>query len=216
MLDTLAVAQAVSSLSEKRNKLGQELAVLEYQQKVLQESCEALEKRNSSLLKKGELLKQVGLVLQDLVRLVSTQNLLRIEHLVNEALKDIFHDLDLQFKLVSEVKRDVNQYRISITNAGVGGTVDSIGGGVLSVVACVLKIMFNRFTRKYPLVVFDESLSFLSERYIARARSFLKAMSVEFGMPILMVTHQNQLAESADSVYRAAAMAGGGTCFIRD
>lgn len=216
MLDILAVEQVVSSLLEVKNKLSQELAVLEYREKVLQESCDTLRTQNSSLLKRGELLKQVCVVLQDLVRLVSTQNLLRIEHLVNEALKDIFYDLNLQFSLVSEVKRDVNQYRISITNGGVGGTVDSIGGGVLSVVACVLKIMFNRFTRKYPLVVFDESLSFLSEKYIARASSFLKAMSIEFGMPILMVTHQNQLAESADAVYRATAVAGGGTCFIRD
>lgn len=162
--------------------------------------------RQSELYKQVENLKLASSVLQECVDAVAAKNIQRTEELVDSALAAIFPDQNLRFRLISEVKRNTIQYRIAIIQDGHEGTINSYGGGPVAVIAVVLKILFNRLSGRAPLIVLDESLSFLSERYIDNASAFLKEVSQEFSIPVLMVTHQPKFAQAADQVLEATAV----------
>lgn len=181
--------------------LGGRVAILGERERVLGLEVASLEASLEGDRVRGELLKRASLVLGQVVEVVSVKNLERVEGIVNSALRDIFFDMDLRFKLVSEVKRGVNVVRVELCEGGVEGCLSSFGGGVLAVVAMVLKVVFNRFAGRASFLAFDESLAFLSEKYIAGASRFIRGLSVEFGMPLVFVTHQGELAKEADNCW---------------
>lgn len=140
-------------------------------------------------------------ILQEIVEKVSQDNLAKVEGFVNRALTLIFTDLDLSFKIEQDVKRGNNVYSFAIYQGKVKGSIHSFGGGVVAVIAVVLKILFNIITKRFPLIVLDETLSFLAVNYIPAMSEFMKTLSKEFDIPILMVTHQPQFASAADTNY---------------
>jgi ABC-type dipeptide/oligopeptide/nickel transport system ATPase subunit len=83
----------------------------------------------------------------------------------------------------------------------VRGSINSFGGGIIAVIAVVLKILFNIVTKRFPLLVFDETLSFLAVNYIPAMSEFLKTLSKEFNIPILLVTHQKEFAIAAENCF---------------
>jgi DNA repair exonuclease SbcCD ATPase subunit len=152
---------------------------------------------------KAERLRMAAAGLQTLLDAIAAKNLAKVEDLVNTALRSVIHDHTIEFKLVSEVKRNVNTYRIALVQNGMEGNIDSYGGGVVALCAVVLKLIFNRFAGRYPLIALDESLSFLADKYVDAASALLKDMSRQFDMPILLVTHNPQFRACADRVIEA-------------
>ena len=61
--------------------------------------------------------------------------------------------------------------------------------------------MFNILNKSFPIIVFDESLSFLYEGYIPYASQFIKEISKEFSLAVFMSTHQVMFGENADIQY---------------
>lgn len=177
--------------------------IAEHTVSATQAELRRIAERQEDLYKRVENLKLASSVLQECVDAVAAKNITRTEELVDSALAAIFPDQNLKFRLISEVKRNTIQYRIAIIQDGHEGTINSYGGGPVAVIAVVLKILFNRLSGRAPLIVLDESLSFLSEKYIANASTFLKEISTEFHIPILMVTHQPRFAQLADQVLQA-------------
>lgn len=141
-------------------------------------------------------------VLQQIIDKVSGENFQKIEFLVNRALSCIFTDLNLIFKITSEVKRQTVLYSFQIEKDGIPGNINSLGGGIIVVVAVVLKLLFNIISQRFPLLVLDETLSFLAVSYIPAMSEFLKEVSREFNIPILMVTHQEEFASNSDTTYK--------------
>lgn len=184
--------------------LNKRLIITTHERDTLATTLENLAAQQTAVRTRADLLKMALGIVQQLVDTVSAANIKRVEELVNSALKTIFFDLDLKFRIISEIKRNTVQNRIAIYHNDVEGNVNSFGGGVLAVVALVLKVLFNLFAKRYPLIVLDESLSFLSEKYIANASKFLKELSREFHMPVLLVTHQPLFTDAADLIYEVA------------
>lgn len=198
MIDHASIkVQAAQSLE----MLDRRLIIAKHERQQLSQEISSLKTSQEQIRQESDLLKLAITVTQQLIDTVSAANIKRVEDLVNSALKTIFHDLDLTFRIISEVKRNQVQNRIAIYQNGIEGGINSFGGGVLAVVALVLKVLFNLFAKRYPLIVLDESLAFLSDRYIPNASRFLKDLSLEFGMPFLLVTHQPAFAEAADLTY---------------
>lgn len=148
-----------------------------------------------------ETMRMAQAFLQELVDLVSRKNIERIEQLVNSALSTIFFDQEITFKIKQTIKRNMNTYEIVLMDKEVERGVDSFGGGIIAVVALVLKILFCLFSKRYPIIVLDESLAFLSDKYIKYASHFINEMSKEFNIHIILVTHQPLFAEHAGTKY---------------
>lgn len=208
MIDTKLLAE------ELLNSRREQSAVLEYRATELDKNIFSSTEKSSRMETELATMKVASALLQELVDQVSITNIARIEKLVNQALQTIFHDIEgLEFKIISEVKRNLIAYRLVLMKHGVEGGINSFGGGPWSVVAVILKILFCILAKRFPLLVLDESLSFLSEHYIESASSFLKEMSKEFGIPILMVTHQPLFSENSDHIYQAKRVSSNETVF---
>jgi ABC-type thiamine transport system ATPase subunit len=59
--------------------------------------------------------------------------------------------------------------------------------------------------KRYPFLAIDESLAFLADKYVPNASTFIKDLSKEFNMPIVMVTHNPLFTKSSDQTYIASA-----------
>lgn len=180
-------------------ELSERVSVLNFRRDDSEKRLLGYSKSKEKIEKDLTLNKLATSVLQQLVDLVSKKNIEKIEDLVNMALRSIFYDMDLEFKINQTVKRNLNVYQITLCSGGVVGTISSYGGGVIAVVSMVLKVLFNLLSKRYPLLVFDESLSFLADKYIPNASKFFKELSGEFSLPILLVTHQTLFIQNAEN-----------------
>lgn len=177
------------------------LKTLENRKTQIQEEINRKEKESSWCRERLTHLHIAEKILQDVVEKVSKQNLLKIESFVNRALSLIFTDMNLSFKIEQDVKRGNNVYSFEILKDDIRGSIHSFGGGVIAVISVVLKILFNIVTKRFPLLVLDETLSFLAVNYIPAMSEFLKTLSKEFNIPILLVTHQKEFAVAADNCF---------------
>jgi hypothetical protein len=181
--------------------LKKEISILEYRKNELIKEQEKRGLALSQVYSKIEVLKMSSEVLQQLIEKVSKRNILKIEELVNRALANIFYDMKITVKIQSESKRNNTQYSIKIIQENRKGGVNSYGGGVVCIVSLILKFMFNILNKSFPIIAFDETLSFLYEGYIPYASQFIREISKEFSLPVFMSTHQVMFCENADNRY---------------
>ena len=194
---TLAFAKQVHT------GLGKELHVLNYRLQESESELATLKKEEADRTRYLANLEIANKWLQQLVEQINTENINKIHLLVNQALTYIFFDQKLEFRIVSEVKRNQTVYRCEVKEGEVVGNLQSFGGGVWCVISVILKILFNRLTKRFPLIVLDESLSFLADKYVPYASAFLKEFSQKFDMPIILVTHNRLFCDYADREYEA-------------
>lgn len=173
--------------------------------------CEQLEKNKITLTKNLEVLKKeielhtiASNFLQSIIETVCDSNLRKIETWVNLGLKNIFDDQNIEFQIEKTIKRNVNTYSFNIVQNGVKGSKNSFGGGVLCIISLILKFLFIELTKSPKLLVLDESLSFLSEKYIENCAKFISILSQEFGITTILITHQDKFKEFANRTYLAS------------
>ena len=144
--------------------------------------------------------------LQSIIETVCESNLKKIETWVNLGLKRIFNDQIIEFKIEKAIKRNVNTYQLILLKDNIAGSKNSYGGGILCVVSLILKLLFLEITKSPKLLVLDESLSFLSEKYIENCSAFINILIKEFNLNVILVTHQEKFKEYASHVYEAKNM----------
>lgn len=190
----LSEQQATTLLNQKET----ETALLERQFVAL---VEELRKSQHDL----EVHEKASIALKDLIRVVSTENITQIETLVNSAIRSVMPDKRVFFKIDSVVRRDLTEYEFQVIRQGSNepGSTESNGGGLWSLVALVLKLTFNILSKKAPILVLDESLSFISDQYIIPTSTLINQLSQEFGLTVLLVTHQSLFMESSLHSYLA-------------
>lgn len=193
-----------AAADSRRNHLVSRVAVLVHEinqiaaRRVEMTDAQARDYAQAELLSKGIA------TLNQVVQEVSEANLSRLTDLVNTALRHIFFDQELEFRIVSEEKWNMTVYRFEVLHDGVPGNQNSFGGGIYAVIALVLKIVFNRYTKRYPMIVGDESLHFVSGEYVARTSAFMQELSRDFDMKFVLITHEPRFAAAADQNYRAS------------
>lgn len=167
-----------------------------------------------SMSKEYEAHQQASAFLKELIRVVSTENIYKVEHLVNSALHQIFPTRALSFRINSSIKRNLTEYEFQLlrdNDLDKAGSMESNGGGVWSLIAFVLQVTFNCLAKRFPLIVLDESLVAISSDYIAGTSQLIRELSEQFGLTVLLVTHQSLFVEGATSSYLARARSTQGT-----
>lgn len=166
-------------------------------------SIKEKENKLDILTKKIELHNIASSFIQSIIETVCDSNLRKIEKWVNLGLSTIFDDQVIEFKINKTISRNVNLYSFTILKDGVEGSVNSFGGGVLCVISLILKILFLELTKSYKLIVLDESLSFLSVKYIENCSKFLNTLVDEFKITVILVTHQEKFMEFSNNIFEA-------------
>lgn len=158
---------------------------------------------------RGELddLGEVTEVLQQLVSLKREEIQKKVENLVTYGLRSIFEE-DLTFKIVTGTRAKQTTMEMKVVHVVKGTVVETDiltahGGGLIQVVALLLRIVVLLFARPSPtrVLILDESLAHLSREYLANAGELLKQLASRLGIQILMVTHSPEFIDYADRVY---------------
>lgn len=150
----------------------------------------------------------------------------QVEALVTAGLTAIFEE-SLSFHLVESTSRQTPQIDFVVkTHLPDGSSFDTDvlsarGGGLAAVVGLLLRVVLILLTRasgkKSPdVLVLDETLAHLSREYLDAAGQFLRTLVDSTGLQIIMVTHQVELVEFADVVYRLRLDAEGRTVATKE
>lgn len=151
-----------------------------------------------------QILTHCGAAFEALLKLASEESVESVEQLVTYGLKTVFEDLDLRFKLTVETKRGLQWMEPTLIDGVVTAPIlDAFGGGPASVVAFLLRLMVCRRLRLAPLILLDESFSFLSEQYVDPMARLLRELADRVGVTLVLVTHHRGYLASATRAYEA-------------
>lgn len=136
----------------------------------------------------------------------------QVEGLVTAGLRAIFEE-DLSFHLVESVSRRTPQIDFVVRTHlpdGVSYDTDVLsarGGGLAAVCGLLLRVVVilllqqARPEESPPVLCLDETLAMLSRDRLEAAGEFLRLLVDRTGLQIIMVSHQEELTEAADTVY---------------
>ena len=133
-----------------------------------------------------------------------------IEDLVTRGLQQIFDD-SLSFHIIQRVKANAASVefvvRTSLSDDVVVDTpvMDARGGGLAATIGFLLRVvilLLKNGQDKDNILILDETFAMVSAEYLPGLAEFLRELVDRTGLQIVMVTHQPELAENADVVYR--------------
>jgi len=122
-----------------------------------------------------------------------------ILNIINSALKDIFQD-DIRINIEQEVKSTSKNIKYNITfyqgDKYIGKNdelLETNGGGVLSVISVLFKILIGYFYSKNKFYIFDESFAQVSPQYRERLSLFLRKFAEEYDFTLVLVSQTDDL-----------------------
>jgi len=195
----------LSSLRNKSDKLIKDLVKESGRRDQILDRKKSIEDEIFNLNKEQVLLQQTSEVLKTLLDKMSVENISKIEKLVTFGLNTIFGDKysGIKFFIERSTKRDQLNYDFMLEVDGVKATIDgNFGGGMACVVSIIMRLILTVNLGLYRFVVLDESLSGVSEEFQQKTADFIRVITEQLGLDILLVTHQEQFALGANKRYK--------------
>lgn len=129
---------------------------------------------------------------------------------INLALHDIFMDnLSIDIKTTNtnlnnkiKSKYDIIFYQNGVETARNEKLLENNGGGVLSVISILFKIIVGYIYSDNHFYMFDESLSQVSSDYRPRLSKFIQKFCTMHNFSIVLVSQTEDIEEHADLIYR--------------
>jgi len=155
-------------------------------------------------------LEQVSIVLNSIGEERQTRAQHVIEELVTRGLQTIF-DESLSFHIVQSVKGKTSSVeffvRTHLPNKTVIDTpvMEARGGGLSATIGFLLRVvvlLLRNGTSSENILVLDESFAHVSAEYLDRVGEFLRELVEKTGIQIILVTHQQELVDYGDAVYK--------------
>ncbi|MGE5543912.1 MAG: ATP-binding protein [Bacillota bacterium] len=131
-----------------------------------------------------------------------------MERLVTNALKMVFMG-DHIFHIDVEERAERSEAEFSVASTYGGEQVvqndprDSRGGGIVDVISLALRVALLETSRP-PLdgpLILDEPGKHISEQYVRQVADFLNAVCSSFERQVIMVTHNQHLADAGAAAY---------------
>lgn len=160
-----------------------------------------LEKENKIFFLKEKAI----LSFQNIIKVISLEKLQDLNKEINNALKYVFFDLNLEVRISVVEERGLNRIEyIYVFNNDMGvrevGIFDD-GAGIRSVVGLITQIFFINLIGSERVLIYDESFTALSDKYIKNFEELLRILVKDFGFSFLFITHDPRIQEIADVVY---------------
>ena len=168
------------------------------QKQYLQKQQEELEQKQKQLLQDISEISQAKVIIKEVALLTQKQFQVKISHIVTLALQTVFGE-SYSFEMEFIEKRGKTEVEFwLIENGEKYNPIDCNGGGIVDIICFSLKIAIWTLSNEVPaLLVFDEPLKFLSEKYPELAGQILNELSKQLKFQVIMITHNKQLAESS-------------------
>jgi len=140
--------------------------------------------------------------LEDLLKI----NVDSISDLATNGLKHVIDDQSLTFRIKQELKYNRLSMKFVIEENEIeGDPMTSFGGGAVLVASFILRLAIMARMKMANLLLLDESMHALAIRYIPAAAEFMKHLSEQTGINILMVTHNEEFMSNAHTAYEGYA-----------
>lgn len=130
---------------------------------------------------------------------------------INTALSDVFNDQNVRIDLVASntnqeasklnIKYDIVLYQNNMEMARNEKLLICNGGGVISFISILFKILVGYIYSKNKFFIFDESLAEVSEIYRPRLAQFIRKFCEAHDFTIIIITQTSDIAEFANLVY---------------
>lgn len=126
------------------------------------------------------------------------------EHLssmVSLALSSVFSD-PYEFSVLFEAKRNTTECSLSfVKNGNHYDPMNSCGYGAADVASFALRMAYWSLRPSAPILVWDEPFRHLSKSLQEKAAEMIKTLSQKLGIQVIIITHSDELAESADKLF---------------
>jgi DNA repair exonuclease SbcCD ATPase subunit len=129
----------------------------------------------------------------------------KLESLVNSALKCIFTDKQIIFKIQINRTKKIIFYDMYIeTDGTITPLFDAKGGGVLDIVTMALRISFVRMfsATLRQTVILDEPFKNLDNERLILAIEWLSQISKELEIQFIIVTHEESIVERSKKIFQ--------------
>jgi DNA repair exonuclease SbcCD ATPase subunit len=153
---------------------------------------------------KVRLIKALGL-LDRAIAIISANGIGKIESIVTGGLRLVFNDPQMALIVEKTEGKRGNSFRLLVRQGAVkGDPMDTNSGGIVNVIAFLLRVILIRRFKLAQLIILDENFNNVSAEFQPRVSQLLHQMCDKHKFTIFAVTHQPRLIRQADAVYRVS------------
>src|SRR3972149_774820 len=149
--------------------------------------------------------KNTRTILNESIKIVHQKFKEKIEHVITNAIRTIF-DRDLTCNLIYEEKyNEIVTHIIIKEDNNELDPKDEMGGSIVNVISFVFRIILWHFSSPRPRNVFilDEPFTWTG-KLISFIGMILKDFSRRFNFQVILITHDNNLIEFGDRVFKVS------------
>lgn len=181
-------------LSEKINKM-------KLKKDSAKELLESRNKRLSEIKEETETLLKSQAVLQEVAKEVQSKLSIKIENIVNLGLKTCFGD-EYEFKLRYVSARGKTETNFVLLQNGKDiDPMNQNGGGLIDILTLCLRIAVYNISRTDNVIIFDESMKYVSRGLRNQAAELIHTLSEQLGLQFIEVTHIPEFEELSDKKF---------------
>ena len=205
------------SLSERLAGLKEDIGKVKAYRDVLRTQIVAGESQVEAFRYEADLEQRSSEVFKAWLEDLLKTNVDSISELATRGLRYVIHDQELTFRIHQEPKYNRLSMSFLIEEDGVeGDPVDSFGGGAVVVASLILRVAVMARMGMGNLLLLDESMFALANKYVPAAADFMRQLSERTGVNILMVTHNEEFMNNAHVAYEGVSVRppGGGRSYL--
>lgn len=142
--------------------------------------------------------------IDDIIDKFSETSLKKLEELLTLGVSRIFQDRDYSVEIKVSEKRSAKCAELYLIDAGKSFLMrdSSVAGGILVVVGFLIQVFYVANLDVSKTLFLDEALSNISTQYLDNFFSFVKELSEQIGLTVVLITHDNRFLEYADRIYK--------------
>ena len=193
------------SAGAKLQGLRQRLDKLAGAQSQIQKDLDWAEKQYATGRKEEQLLAKARDIIHAVALKTQQEVQLCLEEAVSHSLQTVFHE-GYAFHVDFEIKRNRTEALLSVSRAPSEEKINPMmasGGGVVDIISFSLKVLLWSIAdkRTHPVILLDEPFRFVSADLQPQVGQLLQEISSQMGIQFIIVTHEEELIESASAVF---------------
>ncbi|MDE5412890.1 ATP-binding protein [Alkalihalobacterium chitinilyticum] len=199
--------KAFNELKQDLHRSQNEWVRLDAERKLLTEQLEEKLNALEQFYETKDTYEKARVLLQQSAEYAREQAKQQIESLVTNALQFIFGPLfEFQIEIEEQGNKPVAEFYVVSDYEGIKVKTkpqEARGGGVVDIVTLALRVALIETTQPKmdgPILL-DEPGKHVSGEYVLYLYEFLKSISTMFDRQIIMITHNQHLAQSGDRAY---------------
>lgn len=191
----------IGQLKERLNEIKSDLDQQKGQLDLLNTQIDSQKIKTTDLEDRKKRYKKVVELLSFVQQVTKQKTKDSFERLVTYALRFIYSE-NYKFELDFGRRGNLSEINFNVKTPDFKESfnpLDTSGGGVLDILSLALRICLIELTRPKieGTIILDEPFKHLSKEYLPKAEAFLEAITKKIGRQIILITHKQELVESA-------------------